>query len=100
SVVPMSRSAGTLSSSSGSALSSAAHRIGSAAFLAPEIATSPFRGRPPWISSLSIVLQGFVFGRRQRAHRQCVDLGAHAVAQRLVDRLMACQRALALEDGA
>src|SRR5690606_25059573 len=99
-VVPMSRRAGTLSSSRGSAVSSDAQRIGRAAFLAPEMTTSPCSGRPPWISSLSIVLGGFVFGRRQGAHRQGMDFRAHAFAQRLVDSLVAGQRALALEDGA
>ena len=45
---------GTLTSFTGSAVSSAAHISGSAAFLAPEMCTSPLSWRPPRISSLSI----------------------------------------------
>src|SRR5690606_35092361 len=99
SVVPMSRRSGTLSRVSVSAVSRPAHRMGSAAFLAPEITTSPSSAVPPSMRSLSIQ-GGLVFGRRQGAHRQGMDLGLHAVAQRAIDRLVARQRALALEGAA
>jgi hypothetical protein len=48
---------GTFSSTTGSAVSSAAQSSGSAAFFAPEIVTSPRSSRPPRISSLSMVVQ-------------------------------------------
>jgi hypothetical protein len=34
-----------------------AHRMGSAAFFAPEICTSPERGVPPWIISFCMDLK-------------------------------------------
>ena len=89
-------------SSSGSGVSSAAHRIGSAAFLAPETRTSPSSGAPPSMTSLSIACasSGYAgrasprpFVRRERRHRQRMDLLAHAVAQRRVDQLVARTRA-------
>ena len=49
-----SRSRGTLASRSGADDSSAAHMIGSAAFLAPDTRASPRSGTPPWIASLSM----------------------------------------------
>ena len=48
---------GMFFSVTGPAVSSAAHSSGSAAFLAPEMRTSPFSGRPPRIRSLSMDLQ-------------------------------------------
>jgi len=54
SMVLMSLRCGTLPSRKGSAVSKLAVRIGSAAFLAPEMRTSPASGLPPWISSASI----------------------------------------------
>ncbi|CFN70142.1 Uncharacterised protein [Bordetella pertussis] len=54
SVVEVSFSCGTLPSTSGSAVSRLAHRMGRAAFLAPETVTSPRRGEPPVMRSLSI----------------------------------------------
>src|SRR3954464_10158538 len=76
---------GTLLKRSGCSLSSAAHMIGSAAFFAPEMRTSPSSGRPPRIRSLSICppLLG-----RERAHGEGVDLLAHALAKRRVDQLV------------
>src|SRR5690606_6919560 len=76
-----------------------AHRMGSAAFLAPDTVISPLRRLPPTIWSLSIRVR-LVFGRRQGAHGQCVDLGLHALAQRAVHQLVAGDKALALEGGA
>ena len=54
SMVLTSCSWGTLSRVTGSAVSSAAHNSGKAAFLAPETSTSPCKVRPPRIRSLSI----------------------------------------------
>src|SRR5690606_32246381 len=99
SMVRMSLSAGTFSRCTGSAVSRAAHRMGRAAFLAPEMAISPCRGCPPVIWSLSIRIR-FVFVRGQGAHGQCVDFLFHAVSQGGVDTLMAGDTALAFEFGA
>src|SRR5204863_9561194 len=79
-------SCGTLESRKGCALRSAAHMIGSAAFFAPETRTSPSSGRPPRMRSLST---GAPLLRRERAHRERVDLLAHAIAERGVDELVA-----------
>src|SRR5204863_3902699 len=81
---------GTLASLSGFSVSSAAQRIGSAAFFAPEIRISPSRRCPPSIFSLSSApLLG-----SQGLHRQRVDLLAHAVAERGVDLLVALHAVL------
>src|SRR5689334_8577307 len=93
-IVATSMSRGTLESSSGSAVRSAAHMIGRAAFFAPETATSPSSGRPPRIRSLST---GPPFVGRERAHRERVDLLAHAAAERGVDELVALHAAAARE---
>ncbi len=45
---------GTLPTDTGPSASSVAARMGSAAFFAPEIRTSPSSGRPPVICSLSM----------------------------------------------
>src|SRR5687768_5175973 len=89
SIVVTSRRCGTFSTCSGSGVSSAAHSIGSAAFFAPEIATSPSSATPPSIRSLSTLAAGArpLFGR-QRLHRERVDLLAHALAERAVHELM------------
>jgi hypothetical protein len=52
-VVAISFSCGTLVSTTRESASSVAARIGSAAFFAPEICTSPSRRVPPVITSLS-----------------------------------------------
>src|SRR5688572_4285154 len=93
-MVETSRSCGRLESASGFSVSSAAHMIGRAAFFAPEMRTSPSSGRPPVIFSLSILLPFF---GRQRLHRERVDLLAHAIAERLVNQLVALHAALACE---
>src|SRR5687767_1513296 len=93
-IVDTSRSWGRLESASGFSVSSAAHMMGSAAFFAPEMRTSPSSGRPPVIFSLSTLLPLL---RRQGLHGQSVDLLTHAVAERLVDQLVALHAALARE---
>src|SRR5690606_3248569 len=90
---------GTLSSTTVSAVSRLAHRMGRAAFLAPETEISPFRRWPPEMRNLSIRI-GLVFVGSQGAHGQGVDLGLHAVAQGLVDQLVAGDQALARNGGA
>src|SRR3954471_7622649 len=104
SMVLTSCSCGTFSSVTGSAVSSAAHSSGSAAFLAPEMRTSPWRRRPPRISNLSIEAGSVGLGRPlgwgQRAHRERMDLvRVHSRTERGIDQLVALDRALALECG-
>src|SRR4029077_12783525 len=87
-VVVTSFRCGTFATTTGSSASSAAARIGSVAFLAPEMRTSPSRGTPPWICSLSmLILRGF-FGR-QRLDRQGMYLATHELPQRAVHKLVA-----------
>src|SRR5687768_14105482 len=93
-MVEMSISRGTFSSLSGRSESSVAQMIGSAAFFAPDTCTVPCSGRPPAMRSLSTALPLL---RRQRLHRQGVDLLAHAVAKGGVDQLVALHAALAGE---
>src|SRR6185503_1148840 len=91
-IVRTSLSFGTFVSTSGSEVSSAAHRMGSAAFLAPETRTSPCSGTPPVIASLSIDAslprRSAPLRRRQRLHRQRMNFLAHALAQHPVDQLV------------
>jgi hypothetical protein len=76
----------------------AAHKIGNAAFFAPEMRISPDSGTPPLISSLSIpTLALRPVLRRQCLHRQRMDLLAHAIAKRLVDELMTLHAGLSNE---
>ena len=93
-VVVTSFRCGTFATTTGSRASSAAARIGSVAFLAPEMRTSPSSATPPWICNLSMLIPPRFFGR-QRLDRQRVDLAAHELAERAVDELVARQAALA-----
>src|SRR5690606_29663062 len=99
SVVPISRRRGTFSNVNFSAVSRLAHKMGRAAFLAPDMATSPCKGRPPRMRSLSIRFS-LIFGGRQGAHGQRMNFRLHAIAQRGVYQLMAGDTALALKSGA
>src|SRR5574340_141512 len=94
SMVLMSLRCGTLPSFNGSAVSRLAVRIGSAAFLAPEMRTSPESGFPPWICRASMSALGPVFGGIG-LHRQRVDLGVHAGAERVVDQAVLLDHVLA-----
>src|SRR5205085_3557031 len=85
-IVRTSMSCGTLASRSGSAVRSAAHMMGKAAFWAPLTCTSPSSGTPPRMRSLST---GAPLFRGERAHGKGVDLLAHALAQRRIDELVA-----------
>src|SRR5580693_9293902 len=93
-VVVTSLRCGTLATTTGSSASRAAARIGSVAFFAPEMRTSPSSGTPPWICSLSMLGLPRFFGR-QRLDRQGVDLAAHERAERAVHELMPRETALA-----
>src|SRR3970040_2524786 len=90
SMVVTSRRCGTLKTVSGSAVSSAAVRIGSVAFLAPETATSPASCTPPSMTSLSMLFTtgGSPFLGRIGLHGERVNLRAHAPAQRRVHLLV------------
>ena len=57
-VVVTSFRCGTFATTTGSSASSAPARMGSVAFFAPEMRTSPSRGTPPWICSLSMISSG------------------------------------------
>src|SRR5579863_1148447 len=92
-VVVTSLRCGTLATTTGSRASSAPARIGSVAFLAPEMRTSPSSGTPPWICNLSMLSLPRFFGR-QRLDRQRVDLAPHELAERTVDELVTRQAAL------
>src|SRR5258706_2484698 len=94
--VCVSRKRGTLRNRCTPGASSVAAITGNAAFFAPEMRTMPSSGLPPVMSSLSIAP---CFFRRQGLHRQRVDFLAHAIAQRLVDQLVALHTVLALEGG-
>src|SRR5689334_21735095 len=97
-MVATSFSSGTFVTRTGSGVSRAAVRIGSAAFFAPATRTSPESGVPPWMESFCMS-----WGPRDRPvssargplvrgkglHGQRVDLLAHAVAERGVDQLVA-----------
>src|SRR5713101_8856468 len=84
---------GTLESVSCSLVRRLAHINGSAAFFAPETRISPESGTPPWMMSLSI--RRFLGG--ECAHRQRMNLPAHALPERRIDELMALDPALAAE---
>src|SRR5579862_3371128 len=95
-VVVTSFRCGTLATTTGSSARSAAARIGRVAFLAPEMRTSPSRGTPPWICSLSTLAALRLVGR-QRLDGQRVDLASHQLTERAVDEFVARQGALAGE---
>src|SRR5690242_19959127 len=73
----------------------AAHRIGSAAFFAPEMRISPDSGTPPLINSLSIALPLSPFFRSEGLHGQRVNFLAHAIAQHTVYQLVPLHARLA-----
>src|SRR5580700_5396094 len=86
-VVVTSFRCGTFATTTGSRASSAPARIGSVAFLAPEMRTSPSSATPPWICNLSMLIAPRFFDRQR------VDLPAHELAERAVDELVARQAA-------
>src|SRR5215469_7629597 len=91
-VVVTSRRCGTFATTTGSCASSAPASIGSVAFLAPEMRTSPSRATPPWICSLSTSALPGLFGG-EGLDRQGVDLPPHALAERAVHELVAREAA-------
>src|SRR5678815_5359913 len=84
-VVVTSCRCGTLPTITGSSAKSAPASMGSVAFFAPEMRTSPSRATPPWICSLSTRRD---FLRGQRFDRQRMNIAAHEIAERAVDDLM------------
>ena len=96
---------GTFSSETVSAVSSAAHSSGKAAFFAPEIVTVPFSALPPLMRILSMALTWEVnlsvsrpLCGRKSFHRQRMHfVGLNAAAQGCIHRLVALNRALALK---
>src|SRR5579862_1594795 len=103
-VVVTSCRCGTLPIVTGPSASSAPARMGSVAFLAPEMRTSPSSGSPPVICSLSTpplrrCLPRVPLLRRVRLDRERMDLAADALAERAVDQLMPRQRTQPLEGG-
>src|SRR3954464_1314713 len=95
-MVRTSMSCGTLARRSGWSVRSAAHMMGSAAFLAPEMRTSPSSGRPPRMRSLST---GPPLLGCERAHREGVNLLAHAFPERRVNQLVSLHAVAAAELG-
>ena len=88
---------GTLETVTGPSASRHPARIGSVAFLAPEMRISPSSGMPPWICSLSTRPARSLareFLRREHLERERVDLAAHGPAEGRVDQLMALHGAL------
>jgi hypothetical protein len=69
-MVVTSRRCGTLATISGSSVSSAAVKIGSVAFLAPETATSPDSAAPPSMTSLSMARGYKIKNFSHREHRE------------------------------
>src|SRR5215471_1155075 len=110
-MVRTSMSRGRFVSLSGRSVSSAAQRIGSAAFFAPETRIWPSRRRPPRIFSLSMdqplsaTKMAFLgrgsgvppFVGRERLHRERMDLFAHPVAERGIYQLVPLHAILAGE---
>src|SRR5580704_5183707 len=101
-VVLTSCKCGTLPIVTGPSASSAPARIGSVAFLAPEIRTSPSSAIPPVICSLSTLARLLGAARRPLPRRvgldrERVNLCTHTLAKRPIDQLVARQRPQALE---
>src|SRR3954471_24425741 len=88
---------GTLRMVTGPSASSAPATMGSVAFFAPEMRTSPSSGMPPLICSLSKGClagegSGAGFVGCQRFDRQGLDFAPHELAERLIDELVAGDR--------
>src|SRR5574343_88738 len=96
SMVEISLRCGTLVKCTGSAVSREAHRMGRAAFLAPDMATSPERALPPSINSLSTL--GAPFFRGQGLEGEGMQFpGGQLFLQGLVNTLLALHTILADE---
>src|SRR5580658_1663905 len=93
-VVVTSLRCGTLATTTGSRASSAPARMGSVAFFAPEMRTSPSSGTPPWICNLSMLALPSLLWR-QRLDGQRMDLTPHELPERAIDELVPGKAALA-----
>src|SRR5471032_2139501 len=89
---------GTFETVTGPSASKQPARMGSVAFLAPEMRISPSSAMPPCICSLSTALP-CVFIRRKHLQRECVNLVANRCAQSRIHHLMPLDRLLADEGG-
>ncbi len=99
-VVVTSFKCGTLRIVTGLVASNVPAKIGSAAFLAPDMDILPDNVAPPSMRSLSNVYWPLLLlplVRRERANRQSVNFIAHQRAQRLVYELMPCDGSKSLE---
>src|SRR5579872_999118 len=94
-VVVTSFRCGTFATTTGSSASSAPASMGSVAFLAPEMRTSPSSGTPPWICNLSMSAPRAELFGCQRLDGQGVNGPTHLVAQCPVDELVTGDAALA-----
>src|SRR5688572_25325548 len=95
-VVVTSCRCGTFEIVTGPSASSVDARIGSTAFFAPEIHTSPFSGSPPVIRIFAnAVPLARRFVGRESLQLQRVDRAAHEVAERGVDHAMTGERQFA-----
>src|SRR5438045_3849098 len=86
---------GTLVTLRTSSDSNAAQRIGSTAFLAPEMRTSPWSALPPWTSIFC--MSGARLAGCQGLQCKRMDFAAHALAERRIHHAMTRQRQLAAE---
>src|ERR1035441_8266639 len=101
-VVVTSCRCGTLPIVTGPSANSAPARMGSVAFLAPEMRTSPSSAMPPVICSLSTAGGALPRARRPLLRRigcdaRRMDLASHALAKRPIDQLVARQGPQTLE---
>src|ERR1700685_3719455 len=93
-IVVTSCKCGTLETVTGPSASKQPAKIGSVAFLAPEMRISPSSAMPPWICNLSTCLP-CVLVRRIDLQRQRMDLAAHRFSQGGIHQLVSLHRPLA-----
>src|SRR5271168_1505248 len=87
-IVVTSCKCGTFETVTGPSANKQPAKIGSVAFLAPEMRISPSSAMPPWICNLSTSLP-CIFIRRERLQRQSMNFVAHSLPQGGVHQLMA-----------
>src|SRR5277367_2272172 len=89
---------GTFETVTGPSASRQPAKIGSVAFLAPEMRISSSSAMPPWICNLS-TLPPCIFIRREHLQCQRVNFAAHGLSEGGVHQLMALYRTLAGKSG-
>src|SRR5271165_4212425 len=97
-IVVTSCKCGTFDTVTGPSASKQPAKIGSVAFLAPEMRISPSSAMPPWICNLSTCLP-CIFIRRIDLQRQRMDLAAHGLPQGGVHQLVPLHGPLAGKRG-